>query len=176
MVRKAPTTAISDVMSSSRISISFMCRLLNKGFTFFQTVMTGRLCGGEVVPRAPAGQDIDRVGGVRLDFFPQTADGHVHGAHIVAHIAIVPHLLHQVDAGVDLVGVAGQEGQQLILPLRQVDGFSGAKDLMAVGVDGQVPGYRHGRRRGGGRSRRHGMCGGCWPLPGRSVPAWRRAW
>ena len=30
MVKNAPTTAISDVMSSSRISVSFMCRLRNK--------------------------------------------------------------------------------------------------------------------------------------------------
>ena len=30
MVKNAPTTAIRDVMSSSKISVSFMCRLRNK--------------------------------------------------------------------------------------------------------------------------------------------------
>ena len=30
VVRKAPTTAISDVISSKRISVSFMCKLRNK--------------------------------------------------------------------------------------------------------------------------------------------------
>ena len=35
VVRNAPTTAISEVMSSSRISVSFMCRLRNTADTSF---------------------------------------------------------------------------------------------------------------------------------------------
>ena len=66
--------------------------------------------------------------------------------------------------------MAGQEGEQLIFPLGQVDGLAAPEDLVAVGVDGQVTGHRHSGRGGGGGGSGHGGAADIGAHPGDELP------
>ena len=131
----------------------------------------------EIVAHAPAGQNVLGIGGVRFDFLPQPPDGDVHRPLVIAYVAVIPDLLHQVDAGVDLVGVAGKESQKLIFPGGQLQRCTVPENLMAVRVDGEPAGHRHGRFGGaGGSGGVHGRAADVGPHPGDELPHGKGAW
>src|SRR5690606_25728155 len=81
----------------------------------------------EAVARAPYRDERLRVGGVRLNLLAQPADMHRHGAGVAVKV-IAPHTVEQLVAAEYLIGVAGQEPEQVELARGEGDGLSGDAD------------------------------------------------
>ena len=77
------------------------------------------LRGGELVAAPPDGEDAARLGRVVLDLGAQPVDVRVDGV-LVTLVLVAPDLIQQVQPRIDLVGMAGEEMQQVELARRQV--------------------------------------------------------
>ena len=82
--------------------------------------------------RAPDGEDAARLGRVVLDLGAQPVDVRVDGV-LVTLVLVAPDLIQQVQPRIDLVGMAGEEMQQVELARRQVQRAPSRSAVRATG-------------------------------------------